>query len=82
MAIVADGADGKVLRAASRPVEVSMSGEERPVWTPPAGYDGCRLRDQLTAAIDAICWQAGLVGLAQALDPADERPDGTVEAAP
>lgn len=60
-----------------------MSGGERPVRTPAAGYDGCRvLRDQLTEAIDAICWQAGLVRLAQALDPAGERPEGTWESAP
>lgn len=60
-----------------------MSGEEGRVRTPAAGYDGCRvLRDQLTEAIDAICWQAGLVRLAQALDPAGEMPDETWEAAP
>jgi hypothetical protein len=60
-----------------------MSGGERAVWAVTAGHEGCRvLCDQLTAAIDAICCQAGLVGLAQALDPTGERPDGTWEAAP
>jgi hypothetical protein len=60
-----------------------MSDGESPVWAVVVGDDGCRvLRDQLTAAIDAICCRTGLVGLAQALDPADDRPDGTREAAP
>jgi hypothetical protein len=62
-----------------------MSGGERPVCTPVTGSEGCRvLRDQLAEAIDAICWQAGLVRLAQVLDPAGERPHEpmNVEAAP
>lgn len=60
-----------------------MSGWERPVSAPVAGSDGRRvLRDQLAEAIDAICRQAELVRLAQALDPAGEKPEGTRETAP
>ncbi len=60
-----------------------MSGWERAVWTPAPGYDGGRvLRDQLAEAIDAICWQAGLARLAQALDPAGEEPGGPWKSAP
>lgn len=60
-----------------------MNGWERPVGAPGPRYDGCRvLRDQLAEAIDVICWQAGLVQLAQALEPVDGSPEGTCEAAP
>lgn len=58
-----------------------MSGWERPVWAPIGGHDGRRiLHDHLAEAIDAICWQARLVQLARALEPAGER-EGTWEAA-
>ncbi|MFI6851629.1 hypothetical protein [Streptomyces sp. NPDC050416] len=54
-----------------------MSDPQRRSWTPVAGSGGCRvLRDQLAEAIVAICWEARLVRLAQALDPAGDGPDG------
>ncbi|MFI7020538.1 hypothetical protein [Streptomyces sp. NPDC050164] len=55
-----------------------MSDSQTRSWNPVPGSDGCRvLRDQLAEAIVAICWEARLVRLAQALDPAGDRPDGT-----